>query len=118
MHCGEHVGAKLAMQRTSLPYVVALDHFFHFLRNFVRLAFAVMLRPKAGGLCVATTLSCKISALPFGQCRFFCIAISDLLSVLSSGHIKLENAAFSLLGLLATVSFEAAHAGPYMPVAP
>ena len=51
MHCGEHVGAKLAMQRTSLPYVVALELFFTLFQKIMRLAFAVMLRPKAGVLC-------------------------------------------------------------------
>ena len=38
-------------------------------------------------------------------------------SVLSSGQIELENAVFALFGLLVAVSFEAAYAGPCMPVA-
>ena len=66
---------------------------------------------------LAKTLSCKLSALPFGQCRLCCVAISDMASVLSSGQIELENAVFALFGLLVAVSFEAAYAGPCVPVA-
>ena len=121
VHCGEHVGAKLAMQRTSLPYVVALQLSFYAFPENYKVGLCSCADTKSR--CVvwfqmlAATLSCKISALPFGQCRLCCVAISYTVSVLIASHIELSNAIFSLFGLLVAVSFEAAYAGPCVPVA-